>query len=330
MIKITNIDMEIKRSKIQKALFYSGIFYYKFFPFIFGDLLITTKCPANCSFCIYGKLDKWDMSRENISILSKSFKNIGIRNVRISGGEPFVVYNNLLYAIGELKKYYPLSRISIVTSCLWANDMKETYEKLNILNKQCGIRKIFISFDAFHLEHIPISNYYNCFKVLKDLNMRFHLTIRYSKGLKEYFPDLITIVNEFNPEVSLKLTMPVGNAENWVINKIISFRDIVKIKHLFLGQEQFFNPSFIFGKVKKFIFKYNCFMLTAFPDGDIHFCCLKRENTFMGSIKDESLEEIYRKFKQNNWKNFCRIIKYLIIPQEKNEFICKQCPIKAV
>jgi len=326
---VINFDIRMSTSKIQKVLHYSSIFYYKLFPFIFGDLLITTRCAANCSFCVYGKLDKCDMSKENITVLSKSFKNIGVRNVRISGGEPFTVFNKLLYAVRELKKYYSSNRISIITSCLWAQDNKETYEKLNILKNKYGIRKIFISFDAFHLEHIPISNYYNCFKVLKDLDMKFHLAIRYSKGLKKYFPDLLTIIREFNPKVSFKLVMPVGNAEDLEISEMISVEDIIEIKSLFLSQNQFLSPSIILEKIKKFILKHNCFMLTAFPSGDIHFCCLKQENTFMGNINNESIEEMWCKLKKSNWSNVGRIIKYLITPQGRDVFMCKQCPVKA-
>jgi len=315
-------------SKMQKALYYSGIFYYKFFPFIFGDLLITTKCSAGCSFCIYGQLDDYDMSEENIAVLSKSFKNIGVRNVRISGGEPFAVYNKLLYAVGELRKYYPLRRISIITSCVWANDNKEIYEKLSILKKQYGMRKLLISFDAFHLEHIPMDNYYNCFKVLKDLDIKFHLGVRYSKGLKKYFPDLRAIIREFNPEVTLKSVAPVGNAKDWVINEMVSPGDIIEIKDLFLNRKRLWNRDVFFEEIKRFILKHNCFMLTAFPDGDIHFCCLKQERTFMGNINNESLKEMCRKFKKSGWENAGRIIRYLITHQEKGVFMCKQCPIK--
>lgn len=48
------------------------------------------------------------MSEKYIAIVAKSFKKAGVKFVRISGGEPLLVYRKLPYAVREFLKYYSI------------------------------------------------------------------------------------------------------------------------------------------------------------------------------------------------------------------------------
>lgn len=53
-------------------------------------LEITGKCNLNCLHCYEGKKERKDMSIKTIKSLLKQTEKMGIRRIRISGGEPFI------------------------------------------------------------------------------------------------------------------------------------------------------------------------------------------------------------------------------------------------
>ena len=154
MLKERLIDFKIK------SLLLKGILFSKFKIFFGGDILITTNCSTNCRFCIYSNLKKEEMSLDIIKKVISFYKKIGLRNLRISGGEPFQTYGKLLFTLNESFKYYNKDKVSLITSLNWASTRKITKQLFKPLI-QMGLRKIIISIDAFHLEKINIKNYIN-------------------------------------------------------------------------------------------------------------------------------------------------------------------------
>lgn len=178
-------------------------------------LLITTSCPIECDHCQHTctAQGEW-MDEKTLKKTMVEFHKNDIDLTKISGGEPFLFFNKLLKAIDIISEYYNPNNIAIATSGFWANNKKETYDKLQRV-KERGIQTLQVSVDRFHLKKVPLRNIENILKISKDVGMNITLRPLFDIKSKNIVEDIAKLVKEYKPQVIFSVTDAIGRGEKF-------------------------------------------------------------------------------------------------------------------
>ena len=97
---------------------------------------------------------------------------LGAEWISFTGGEPFLVFDELL----ELVKYTSAAGVlkEVVTNCSWADTNQNALYHLNQL-KDAGLDALNLSVDDFHQDKISLDNVKNCFDAAKRLGLKIVL-----------------------------------------------------------------------------------------------------------------------------------------------------------
>jgi organic radical activating enzyme len=122
-----------------------------------AGLLLTYKCNASCEFCYYNcSPEKNGLMPVNSAISAwQSLKVLSgdSAKVHITGGEPFLYWDQLQQILEEAKKQN-LGKVDMVeTNGFWATNEKVITDRLKILDK-LGVDRLKISTDPFHQEFV--------------------------------------------------------------------------------------------------------------------------------------------------------------------------------
>jgi MoaA/NifB/PqqE/SkfB family radical SAM enzyme len=275
------------------------VLYLKLKLFRSADILITTRCSTGCRFCIYRNIPKQDMPIETIDRGLSLYKKLNIKQIRICGGEPFEAYGKLLYTAKKILEFMPPEKIYLITSANWATTKVKTEEMLNPLVVM-GLKNFIISIDAFHLEKINKDNIVKFLDYFKKKNMKVIIFVRYNNQIKKYMKFFHSIKNKYDVEFSTCSIGRLGGAA------LLNEREIKADKY---EMEKFIK---IFDRGEKIVRKIknafqSCLYLTLFPNGDLHFCCVKRKGTKICNIKTsvfhQSLNIINKNWLGNVYKS---------------------------
>ena len=148
----------------------------------FGRVGITysLRCNASCSFCAVksGPENKERMSLGTaIRCIHQVAENSFFKEIKITGGEPFLFYQNLATLIEEVQKAGLNS--SVITNGFWAETEEIALRKLECLVKK-GLKEINYSADAYHQKFIPIERLRNAFRATKSVGLS--IIIYYVEG----------------------------------------------------------------------------------------------------------------------------------------------------
>jgi organic radical activating enzyme len=151
-----------------------------------AGLLLTYKCNAKCEFCYYncspeqGGLMPVDMAINAWRSLKELAGN-GAK-IHITGGEPFLYWENLLEILREAKKQN-LSPVDMIeTNGFWAVDEKIVKDRLKILD-ELGVHRLKISCDPFHQEYVDVELVKRLASVAKELLGQERVLVRWEKYL---------------------------------------------------------------------------------------------------------------------------------------------------
>jgi organic radical activating enzyme len=124
-----------------------------------AGLMLTYKCNCTCEFCYYhcspqkGGL----MSLDTAISAWQSLKSLAgdFAKIHITGGEPFLYWDNLIeiLTIAKKEKLEPVDLIE--TNAFWACDDKIVTDRLKTLDN-LGMHRLKISCDLFHQQFIDI------------------------------------------------------------------------------------------------------------------------------------------------------------------------------
>ena len=202
---------------------------------------VTDRCNYRCSYCMpseifnknynYISQDKI-LSYEEIIRVANILKKIGLKKIRLTGGEP-LIRKNIDKLVNKLKTEAKIKHVSMTT-----NGSLLTEEKLNSL-KKAGLDSITLSLDTLKPEKINRINgakkQFNVDDVLRGIEKHFgHVKTNtvVIKGVNddELF-DIIQLVKKFKSEIRFIEYMDVGETHDWNLNKVIPTNDLVtKIK----------------------------------------------------------------------------------------------------
>lgn len=122
------------------------------------DFLLTFKCNSQCKHCSYkaGPEMKGFIKSESIKkYLFELEDTHPLQSITVHGGEPFLYFKQLKYAL-EKGKELGIPRRGTITNGYWAENPSIAKKKLREL-KDVGLTQITFSADSFHQEYIPLN-----------------------------------------------------------------------------------------------------------------------------------------------------------------------------
>ncbi len=197
---------------------------------------VTDKCNFRCSYCMPSDIFNKDykyipqdkiLSYEEIINICKILQKVGLKKVRITGGEP-LLRKNIDKLINKLKHEANIDYISMTT-----NGSLLSEEKLNLL-KTSGLDSITLSMDTLNQTKIAqingtkkiinirdilglIEKYYNEVKtntvLIKDIN-------------DNEIMDIINLMKDFKSEVRFIEYMDVGESNSWDVSKVVPSKTV--------------------------------------------------------------------------------------------------------
>lgn len=180
----------------------------------FAYINITNKCNLKCFYCYNEKaeVEKITLSIDVIKKVADDLKNLGVKRVAITGGEPF---NNKKWF--DIAKEFYIRNIEVVFSTNGTLVKDDDIKKLKLMNS-----KLQISLDGDNL--IEISDEFG-------INISFNF---YSDTMNDHHKDLALNVDEKNMFIE-KINMHNKNCKN--------------MKRISIPLPPLLNPDYIYNEV---------------------------------------------------------------------------------
>jgi len=195
---------------------------------------VTDRCNFRCTYCMpldeYVWIDRREiLTFEEIARIARLFTGLGVEKIRITGGEP-LVRKDLHRLIGMLSNLEGVDDLCLTTN---ASLLTEQIEDL----AAAGLKRINVSIDTLDPEKFKqITKRGDLAKVLEGLFAAKKLGLHpikinavIERGTNE--DDIIPLV-EFAREHGFAMRfieyMDVGNANNWISEKIVSKKEILE------------------------------------------------------------------------------------------------------
>jgi cyclic pyranopterin phosphate synthase len=169
------------------------------------------------------------LSYEEIIQISSILKKVGLKKIRITGGEP-LLRKNIDKLIYKLKTEVGIEHVGMTT-----NGSLLTDEKLSIL-KSSDLDSLTLSLDTLNSDKIIKINgtkkKFDLDKVLQGIEKYFGKVKTNTvviKGINDNeILDIITKMIRINSEVRFIEYMDVGESNNWDLEKVVPSKDILK------------------------------------------------------------------------------------------------------
>lgn len=248
---------------------------------------LTDKCNFRCNYCMNENVEFMQedelLTLDEINILVKTLKDLNIKKIRLTGGEP-TLRPDIIDIAKNINKYFKSFSITTNGSLMYylAKDLKEN-----------GLEEVNFSLDSLNRENFKnITKRDDLESVLKGLEKSIELglkvklnTVIQKKNLSEVF-DLIEFSAEKNLPIRFIELMPIGN--NYSEDDFISentLKDIIKEKYNFEPvKEKFgYGPSnyFFIKELNSYVgfisamthnFCSSCNKIRIAANGDIYPC----------------------------------------------------------
>jgi len=190
---------------------------------------LTERCNLRCTYCMPAegvqlKPQAQFMTRDELLYLAKTFTELGVKKIRLTGGEPLVRNDaaDIIEGLGQL----PVS-LAISTNGILVDKFVGTFQK-------CGLRSVNVSLDSLNAERFNAVTRRNYFeKVMANIHLlldeHFHVKLNavVMKGVND--DELLQFI-EFTKDKHLHVRfiefMPF-NGNRWDWSKGLSYKDIM-------------------------------------------------------------------------------------------------------
>ena len=204
---------------------------------------VTDRCNFRCTYCMpkevfnseYEFLRRDDLlSFEEITRISKIFAQIGVKKIRLTGGEP-LLRKNLPVLVEQLSNIENIEDISLTTNGVLLT--RNVAQQL----KDAGLQRITISLDALDNETFKtISDVtFNVDKVLESIDnaksaglspIKINMVVK--KGVNEH--SILPMAKHFHGSgIILRFIeyMDVGSTNHWQMDDVLSAKEIAEHIH---------------------------------------------------------------------------------------------------
>ena len=195
-------------------------------------LSVTDRCDLRCFYCLPGDYrdfsepDEW-LTFGEIERVIGAFAALGVRRVRVTGGEP-LVRKNLATLVGQLAQIPGIEDLSLSTNAVGLSRQAEALH-------QAGINRINVSLDSLRSERFKEITKGNLDKVLNGLMaakqagftpVKINMVVM--KGINDdEIEDMIEFCIDHDFTLRLIETMPVGDTGR---NATSHYLDLQEVK----------------------------------------------------------------------------------------------------
>jgi len=198
---------------------------------------LTERCNLRCFYCMPEEgiklRDKANfMTSEEVIDIAKTFVELGVKKIRITGGEP-LIKKDVAHILTELGKL-PIE-LSLTTNAVLVD------KYINVF-KNAGITSINVSLDSLDedsFNQISKRNYFKRIKQNIDLLVQHQFNVKINvvvmRGVNEYeIPDFIRWTQQQNILIRFIEFMPF-DGNHWQWDKKLSFKEIMNIAESAFG-----------------------------------------------------------------------------------------------
>lgn len=200
---------------------------------------LTERCNLRCFYCMpldgIELRDKAEfMTSEEVLHLAKTFVGMGVKKIRLTGGEPLIKKNAeaLLRGLGKL----PVE-LAITTNAVLVDKFIDVF-------KEAGIKNINVSLDSLHVEKankITRRNYgeriMNNIQLLLDNDFNVKINTVLIKGVNDNeINDFIAWTKDVKVNLHFIEFMPFSG-NDWDLSKTITSKEIIEIAESKFGSE---------------------------------------------------------------------------------------------
>ena len=275
---------------------------------------LTERCNLRCTYCMPEEgiplRDKAEfMSTEELISIANVFVKLGVKKIRLTGGEPLVKkgFENLIRKLAEL----PVE-IALTTNAILID------KYIDVL-KEANVKKINVSLDSLKSDvfnAISRRKYFG--KIMENIDLlilnEFHIKINVVliKGTNENeIVDFLEWANTKNTHIQFIEFMPF-DGNNWNLEQNVSFKEIMKAISYYYGIEnilkiedakndtarnyKIINSTATFGIISSVTnpFCSTCNRIRLTADGKIKNCLFSQTETDLLTSfrKGEEIEEL--------------------------------------
>jgi cyclic pyranopterin phosphate synthase len=287
-------------------------------PILSLRITITNRCNVNCIYCHHDGMrsSKNEMTPDEIYKISQIAKRIGVRKMRLSGGEP-LVRKDIVEIVSKINSV-GFKDISMTTNGIflekYAKDLKEA-----------GLDRVNVSLDTLNpetYEFITTKDYLESAKkgILKSVEVGLYpvkINMVIMKGINEHeVKDMFKFCKENNMVLQLIELIESENCDDdkfsaeyhykldMLEERLADIADDVKEREFMQGRKKYYingGEIEVVKPVDNSKFCANCTRLRVTPDGKIKPCLLRNDNLvdiishIRNNESDEKLEEIFLK-----------------------------------
>ena len=196
---------------------------------------VTDRCNFRCVYCQSRKPVKFLphselLTYEEIEEIVKTAAELGVKRVRITGGEP-LGRKNIEFLIEKIAKISGIEDLSLTTNGYFLYEKAETLKKV-------GLKRLNISLDTLSPEKFrKITGGFDFQRIwqgiLKAFELGFEplkLNVVVIRGLNDdEILDLAKLTLKYPWEIRFIEFMPLGDGELWGEDKVVSVREIQSI-----------------------------------------------------------------------------------------------------
>jgi cyclic pyranopterin phosphate synthase len=202
-------------------------------PLVNLRLSVTDRCNLRCEYCMpeddYAWLPREDVLQfEEISALTDVFIGLGVKKVRLTGGEP-LVRRDLPALVGMLAAKPGLADLALTTNGVLLA------EQIDAL-KAAGLGRITVSLDTLQADRFRRLTRFDRLAAVQEAMTaatrvfgRFKIDTVVIRGVNDdELSDLVEYGKLLNAEVRFIEYMDVGGATHWSADRVVSRREILE------------------------------------------------------------------------------------------------------
>ncbi|RWQ70561.1 GTP 3',8-cyclase MoaA [Bacillus cereus] len=303
-----------------------------FFGRLLQDLRISVidRCNFRCTYCMPAEIfgpdyaflkDEFLLTFDEIERLAKLFVNIGVRKIRITGGEP-LLRKDLTKLIARLVKIDGLIDIGLTTNAVHLTKQAKAL-------KEAGLHRVNVSLDAIDDDIFKNINGRNIntkpvikgIIAAKEAGLEVKVNMVVKKGMNDH--QVLPMAAYFKEQgITLRFIefMDVGSTNGWNFDQVVTKRELIEMIHKMYPLEP--AEAHYFGEVAKryryvgtnvevgFItsvsesFCVSCTRARISADGKFYTCLFATEGLdvrelLRGNLSDEELLSVI----QDVWMN---------------------------
>lgn len=287
-------------------------------PILSLRITLTNRCNVNCIYCHHDGMrsSKNEMTPDEIYKICQIAKKIGVRKIRLSGGEP-LIRKDIVEIVSKINSI-GFNDISITTNGIllekYAKDLKEA-----------GLDRVNVSLDTLNpetYEFITKKDYLEAAKkgILKSVEVGLYpvkINMVIMRDINEHeIKDMFNFCKDNNMVLQLIELIESENCDDdkfsaeyhykldMVEERLSDIADEVREREFMQGRRKYYingGEIEVVKPVDNSKFCANCTRLRVTPDGKIKPCLLRNDNLvdiitdIRNNESDEKLEEIFLK-----------------------------------